>query len=140
MSVKIKWVDGMRFVGHAPSSHSVVMDASPNVGGEDTATRPMELCLISLLGCTGMDVIAILRKMEVEWDDFEVVIPEYERAEKHPKVYTKIKLLYKIKGKNIKEELFAKAIRLSFDKYCSVTAMLRKTAEISYEYKIEKSN
>ena len=140
MSTKIKWVDGMRFVGHANSGHSVVMDASPDVGGEDTATRPMELCLISLLGCTGMDVVAILRKMEVKWDDFEVSIPEYERAPKHPKVYTKIKLLFKIKGDNIDEQLFAKAIRLSYEKYCSVTAMLSKTAEITYEYKIENKN
>jgi putative redox protein len=137
MSVKIKWVDGMKFVGNADSGHSVVMDAGPEVGGEDTATRPMELCLISLLGCTGMDVVAILRKMEVEWDNFEVSILEYERAPKHPKVYTKIRLLFKITGENIDEKLFAKAIKLSHEKYCSISAMLSKTAEVSYEYKIE---
>ncbi len=136
MEAKAKWVEGMKFVANSDSGHSIVMDASPDVGGDDTASRPMEVCLMSLIGCTGMDVIAILRKMEVQWDEFEVKAIDIERAPKHPKVFTKIKLLFTIKGDNVPEHLFEKAIRLSYERYCSVTAMLSKTAEITYEYKI----
>ncbi len=140
MKAEAHWVKGMLFTAKSDSSHTIVFDADPSVGGEDSASRPMEVCLMSLLACTGMDVVAIMRKMEIKWDRFKVEAVEVERAEKHPKVFTKIKLKYTVTGKNIPEKLYAKAVRLSYERYCSVTEMLRKTAEITYEYEIVEKN
>ncbi len=140
MKAEAHWVKGMLFTAKSDSSHTIVFDAAPDVGGEDSASRPMEVCLMSLLACTGMDVVAIMRKMEIKWDSFKVEAVEVERAEKHPKVFTKIKLKYTVTGKNIPEKLYAKAVRLSYERYCSVTEMLRKTADITYEYEIVEKN
>jgi len=136
MKAKVKWIENMKFVSYSDSNHSILMDTEEDVGGDDSASRPMEFCLMSLLGCTGMDVVSIMRKMEIEWNSFEVEATEITRSSKHPKVFKSINLLFKIKGKNISEKLFAKAIRLSQEKYCPVTAMLNKSVKITYDYKI----
>ncbi len=136
MKAKVKLTDGMQFVGYADSHHAVVMDSGPSVGGEDTGSRPMELLLLGLGGCTGMDVVSILRKMRQEVKAFEIEI-EAERAKTHPKVYTKVHIIYKIWG-NVSEDKVKKAIELSQDTYCSASSMFKKTAEVSYEYKIYK--
>jgi putative redox protein len=135
MKVRVTLNEGMQFVGNSESGHAVLLDAAPGVGGSDTAPRPMELLLISLGGCTGMDVVSILRKMRVEWDRFEVLL-EAERAPEHPKVFTKIHLTYRIWGSDIPEDKLKKAIDLSQERYCSVTAMLGKSAEITYGYEV----
>lgn len=135
MKARVTLNEGMQFVGNSESGHAVLLDAAPEVGGTDTALRPMEFLLISLGGCTGMDVVSILRKMRVEWERFEILL-EAERAPEHPKVFTKIRLTYRIWGDDIPEDKLKKAIDLSQERYCSVTAMLSKTAEISYEYRI----
>jgi putative redox protein len=131
---RIKWTGGMQFVGKADSGHAVVMDASSEHGGEDSAVRAGELPLIALGGCTGIDVLMILNKMKVSVDAFAISI-EAEAAEKHPKVWTKIHTTYTITG-DIPEKKLKKAIELSHDKYCSVGVMLGATAKMSYEYKI----
>ncbi len=136
MKAKIKLVEGMQFIGYADSGHGVVMDASFDVGGEDVGSRPMELLLLGLGGCTGMDVVAILRKMKQDVKRFEVQI-EAERAKIYPKVYTKVHIIYRIWG-NIAEEKLKKAIELSQETYCSASAMFKKTAEVTYEYKINE--
>ncbi len=136
MKAEAVWVKGMLFTAKSDSSHAIVFDASTDVGGEDSAPRPMEVCLMSLLACTGMDVVAIMKKMEIKWDKFKVEVIESERAENYPKVFTKIKLLYTVEGEDIPEHLYKKAIKLSYEKYCSITAMLSKTADITYEYRI----
>jgi len=135
MKARVTLNEGMQFVGSAESGHAVLLDAAPGVGGSDTAPRPMELLLISLGGCTGMDVVSILRKMRIEWDRFEVLL-EAERAPEHPKVFTKIHLIYRIWGDDIPEDKLKKAIDLSQERYCPVTAMLNKIAEITYRYEI----
>lgn len=131
---RIKWTGGMQFVGKADSGHAVVMDADGNNGGEDSAVRPGELPLIALGGCTGIDVVMILNKMKVHIEAFEITI-EAEAAEEHPKVLTKIHVLYTLRG-DIPESKVKKAVKLSHEKYCSVGAMLGATAKTSYEYKI----
>jgi putative redox protein len=133
--VKAKWTEGMQFVARADSGHAIVMDTVPQVGGMDTSIRPMELLLVGLAGCTGMDVISILRKMRVEFDNFEVLV-KAEKAPQHPKVYTKIDLEYLIWGKEIPEDMYKKAINLSQEKYCSASVMLGRTAQLSYSYRI----
>ena len=135
MKARVVLNEGMQFVGNSESGHAVVFDTVPRVGGSETAPQPMEIVLLGLGACTGMDVVSILRKMRVEWDKFDILL-EAERAPEHPKVFTKIHLTYRIWGKDIPEDKFEKAIDLSQNRYCPVTAMLRKTAEITREYQI----
>ena len=133
----LKNVDGITFVGRGKSKHWVVMDGPKNFDGSDAATRPMELFLISLAGCTGADVASLLNKMRVNYSKFEIYV-DGERAEEHPKVYTKINLIYKFWGKNLEKnkEKIEKSINLSQDKYCSVSAMI-KAAKIPINYRYE---
>ncbi|MEN2983429.1 MAG: OsmC family protein [Dictyoglomaceae bacterium] len=135
METKIVWNGNMKFTGTTPSNFSIIMDASPDHGGENQGPRPMELILVALGGCTGMDVISILQKMKEKVETFEIKISA-ERAEEHPKVYKKVHLEYIFKGENLKEENIKKAIELSQTKYCSVSAILRGTAEVTYSWKI----
>jgi putative redox protein len=135
MKARVILNEGMQFVGDGESGHAVLMDAAPGVGGADSAPRPMELLLVSLGGCTGMDVVSILRKMRIEWDKFEILL-DAERAPEHPKGFTKIHLTYRIWGEDIPEDKLKKAIDLSQERYCSVAAILSKSAEITYEYEI----
>lgn len=135
METKVVWNGKMKFTGNTPSNFSIVMDASSDHGGEDQGARPMELVLVALGGCTGMDVISILQKMKEKVENFEIKISA-ERAEEHPKVYKKVHLEYIFKGENLKEENIRKAIELSQTKYCSVSAILKETAEVTYSWKI----
>ena len=135
---RIKWVDGLRFVGHAGSKHAVIMDAGEKVGGEDTGVRPGELPLIALGGCTGIDVASILNKMRVPFDDIEIVVSG-ESAPEHPKYFTKIEVKYFIKGKDLPEEKVKKAIELSQEKYCSVSESLRRNVVVEHTYELENT-
>ncbi|MGH8004790.1 MAG: OsmC family protein, partial [Limisphaerales bacterium] len=113
----------------------VPMDTVVEKGGDNTGPSPMELLLLSLGGCTGMDVAAFLKKRRVEPAGLEIEI-EAERAKEHPQVFTKATILYKIKGEGIKESDVKWAVELSQHKYCSVTAMFSKTAQIDFRWKI----
>ncbi len=137
MRASVKLVDGMRFVAHGLTGHSIVMDGDPEFGGQDTAPRPTELVLMGLGGCTGMDVISILRKKRQKVTGFEVIV-KASRAEEHPKKFTKIHVEYVVTGKDISEEAVKRATQLSMDKYCSVKATLEGVADITYSYKIIK--
>jgi putative redox protein len=125
----------MSFLGTTDSEHEVLMDAPPEVGGQSSGPRPIDLFLIGLGGCTAMDVVSILRKMKVEFVDFGVEIVA-ERAPEHPKVYTQIELIFSITGDSIPEDKFTRAIELSQEKYCSAAAMLEKTADMKVTHKI----
>jgi putative redox protein len=135
MEINILWDGKMKFIGNTQSNFSIIMDASLDHGGENKGPRPIELILTALGGCTGMDVISILQKMKEKVIDFEIKIYA-ERSEEHPKIFKKIHLEYIFKGENLKEENIKKAIELSQTKYCSVSAMLKKSAEITYSWKI----
>ncbi len=131
-----RWTgQGLQFVSHAGSGHGILMDAAGKVGGTDTGPRPMELILHSLAGCTGMDVVSLLGKMRVEFTGLEINI-KAEKAKEHPKTYTRIDLEYVITGTDIDESKVRKAIDLSQDKYCSVSAMLRKHCPVSHTLRI----
>ncbi len=133
---KVRLVEGMQFVAEGGSGHAIVLDSDPSVGGRDTGSRPMELLLMGLAGCTAMDVAFILRRKRVDLRGLEVHV-EAERADKHPKVYTKIHVEYVIYG-DVPDKAARQAIELSEEKYCSASAMLRKTAEITWSYRIVK--
>jgi putative redox protein len=127
ISAKVFWTDGERYLGQANSGHAIVMDTAT----EKTASTPMELVLIALCGCTASDVVGILRKKRELFTSLEVSA-EGERASGYPAVYTEIKLKYRVGGK-VSKKAMEDAVRLSKEKYCSVSAMLQKTAKISIE-------
>lgn len=120
------WTDHDRFIGQASSGHSLVVDA----GSEKSANSPMELVLIGLCTCTGSDIVSILRKKREPFTKLEV-LANAERAEDFPKVYTSIRLIYRVAGK-VTQKAMEDAVRLSTEKYCSVSAMLEKTAKIEF--------
>ena len=120
-----KWTDNERFLGQASSGHAVVVDAAK----EKTASSPMELVLIGLCGCTASDVVNILRKKREPFTSLEVRA-EAERAAEPPSVYTAIKLTYRVGGQ-VSRKGMEDAVRLSKEKYCSVSAMLQKTAKLT---------
>ena len=128
------WAGGMRFVYKSASGHGLVTDAPVEGGGGGTAPSPMELIILGLIGCTGVDVASILERMREPLEGLEVTVT-YERAETHPKVYTKIHLTYTLQG-GLDEKKVRRAIELSENKYCSVSTMLGHTAEITHEFVI----
>ena len=131
----VKHIKGITFLGKADSNHWITMDGPEDFGGSNAGTRPKELLLIALGGCTGSDVATILQKKKIKLDGFEMNISA-EVQETHPQVYTKIHLEYVFYGKEIPKEAVERAIKLSQDTYCSVTAMLQKAVEINHSYKI----
>ena len=135
-SVKVKWIDGLQFVATASAGHSIVMDASKKSGGEGSGFAPMQLLLIALGSCTGMDVVHILRKQRQQADELEILVSG-RRVEEPPRVYNDIRIEYKIKGKSIKERAVQRAIQLSEDKYCSVRATLRAKAKVTSNYTLQ---
>lgn len=132
--INTSWLGNMQFDA-VLGGHHLVMDAMPENGGNDAGPRPKELMIASLAGCTGMDVVSILNKMKIYPEQFNIEI-EAELTEEHPKHYTKIHLIYLFKGKELDEEKIKKAVLLSQDKYCGVSAVYRKTMQISHEIKI----
>ncbi len=132
---EIIYQEGLRFIAASNSNHAIVLDGKRDVGGFESANSPMELLSISLIGCTAMDVISIIKKMKENVSDFRVFF-EGIRAQEHPKVFTHIKLIYQFKGKNLKYENLEKAVKLSYEKYCSVSNMLKKAVDIQYEIKV----
>jgi|SRR3974390_575736 len=127
ISAKAIWTDAERYIGEATSHHAIVMDTAK----EKTASSPMELVLIALCGCTASDVVGILRKKREPFTSLEVSA-HGERAEGYPAVYTEIRLVYRIGGK-VSRKAMEDAVKLSKEKYCSVSAMLAKTAKITFE-------
>ena len=132
---RVKFVEDMQFVGTAGSGHAVVMDGPLSVGGHNTGTKPSELLLTALGGCTGMDVISILRKKKQKVSSFEMNVSG-EMAEEHPRMFTSMHIEYIITGKNISDDAVKRAIELSQGKYCSVGFTIGKAAKISHSYKI----
>lgn len=129
------WKDKMAFEAEV-NGFKITIDADPAVGGENRGPRPKPLLLVSLAGCTSMDVISILRKMRVEPEDFRVEA-EAEMTEEHPKYYNNIHLKYFFRGKDLPMDKIEKAVNLSQDRYCGVSAMLNKAANITHEIVIE---
>lgn len=131
IEAKASWTDNHRFIAEASSGHSIVVD-----GDKITANTPMELVLIGLCGCTGYDVASILSKKREPFTSLEVRASA-ERAPQPPTVYTEIKLVYKVGGK-VSRKAVEDAVRLSKEKYCSVSAMLEKTAKITAEIELSE--
>ena len=137
-TAQVTWKGDMHFVGTADTGFTLTLDTAPAVGGQDMGFRPLELMLVSLAGCTGMDVISILKKKRQDVTGFEVRV-EAEQAEDHPHVYTAIRVTYIVRGHQIDPAAVERSIELSETKYCPATAMLRKTATITSRYEIHET-
>jgi len=135
LTAKITYVDGMQFIGDSESGHALVMDADPSAGGRNTGPKPMELLLISAGGCSGMDIISVLKKKRQDVTGLEIQV-KGEKAGDYPMKFTDISLKFIVRGRNISESAVKRAIELSMTKYCSVKATLEGTAKIQYSYKI----
>ena len=135
MKVRIKWVEDVCFMAETGSNHALVMDGAPEGGGRNLGPRPMEMVLLGTGGCTAYDVVLILRKsgQDVRGCDTRLVA---ERAPTDPKVFTRIGFHFTVRGRGLKPNLVERAIKLSHDKYCSATAMLGKTAEITLAWDV----
>ncbi|MGB0748398.1 MAG: OsmC family protein [Magnetospiraceae bacterium] len=135
----LKWVDHMSFIGETGSGHAVVLDAKPEFGGRNLGPSPMELVLVGAGGCTAIDVVSILKKARQKVEGVEVFL-QGERAETVPKVFTKINLHFVVTGHGVKESAVERAVKLSAEKYCSATAMLEKSAEITHSFEVREAD
>jgi len=133
-TARVQWVGKERFVTQSPSGHMVAVDSDRSTNG---APGPMELLLIALGTCTATDVVAILAKKRQKLEALEIEVSG-ERASEPPQVWTKLQIVYKLRG-TLDEAAVRHTIELSEEKYCSVAAMLRKTAEITYRVEIENA-
>ena len=133
-SIQAKLTDNMAFQMEL-DGHKFITDASKEIGGNDLGPRPKQLLLAGLIGCTGMDVMSILKKMKVELEDLDIEV-ESDNTTEHPKVYENIHLTYLFKGKNLPEDKIIRAVELSQERYCGVSAMLKKVTSVTYEIKI----
>lgn len=137
VDVELIQVEGLTLIARAGSGHWVSMDSSPEFSGYDAATRPFELFLVSLAGCTAMDVISILQKMRTPPRKLKVKLNAM-RENEHPKIPKKIDIVYIFEGDNLPKHNIEKAIRLSQDKYCSVSAVVKKAGiPINWKYEIK---
>lgn len=135
MKSRIKLVENMQFVATADSGHAVLMDAPQSVGGNNTGAKPSELLLMAFGGCSGMDIISILRKKKQHVTDFEVNV-KGDTPEKHPRYFTNIHIEYVVTGKSISEDAVKRAIDLSLGTYCMVGLTIGKAAEITHSFRI----
>jgi len=135
--VYLKQVKGLTLAARGESNHWITMDGPEKLGGSDAGVRPKELLLMSLAGCTGSDVVSILKKKRVNLTDFEINITA-QQTEEHPKVFAEIDLEYVFYGKDIKTKDVERAIELTTTTYCGVSVMLKKSMTINHTYRIEE--
>ena len=135
MKARVQWLDGRAFVGESGSGHAVVMDGAPEAGGRNIGVRPMEMMLLGLGGCTAFDVVMILERMREKVTALDIGL-EAERAAEDPKVFTHVKIIYKLTGHGLKPANVERAINLSAEKYCSASMMFGKTATIEHAFEI----
>jgi putative redox protein len=136
-TITTKWLKDLAFESEV-DGHKIYMDSSQEHGGKNTGPRPKPLMMVALAGCTGMDVAAILKKMREEIEEFSVDI-EGDISEEHPKRFREMKIIYRLKGKDIKRKNVEKAVHLSASRYCGVSANYKEAFPLTYEIIIEES-
>jgi putative redox protein len=136
MECTVRWSgEGMSFLAETGSNHLVTMDGAPDGGGRNLAPRPMEMVLLGTGGCTAYDVVVILKKSGQDVTGCEVKLTA-ERASTDPKVFTRIHMHWTVRGRGLKRNLVEHAVRLTHEKYCSATATLSKTAEVTRDFEV----
>lgn len=139
MKVRVKWVEDVCFMGETESSHAVIMDGSPEIGGRNLGMRPMEMLLVSMGGCSSIDVVTILKKSRQAITNCVAEITA-ERADEIPKVFTKIHVHYVVTGKGLNAVQVERAVNLSAEKYCSASIMLGKAATITHDFEVVEAD
>jgi len=135
-SVNVKWIDGMSFEANI-MGYKIMLDSDPEFGGQKKGPKPKPLMLVALAGCTGMDVISLLNKMRVDFDSLNISV-EGDLNEEHPKKFTRMKIIYELTGNGIDRKKVEKAVTLSQDKYCGVSATYRASIQLDHEIVINK--
>lgn len=135
-SITARWQGNLAFSSQV-GGHEVMTDASAAHGGDDRGPSPKMLMMTALAGCTGVDVVAILKKMRVELDDFSMAI-DSELTDDVPAVYKSMHIVYEFTGKNLDPDKLRRAVELSQDKYCGVSAMYRKVMDITWEIRVKR--
>jgi putative redox protein len=135
MKATIQWLDEVSFEAQSGSGHRLILDGAPDHGGRNAGMRPMEAVLIGIGACSAFDVVAILKKARQAVSDCVVEL-EADRAETPPKVFTRIRMRFVVSGTGLKRAAVERAVNLSAEKYCSATAMLRRTVDIRHEVEI----
>jgi len=130
-SIKTVWRENNIFDTEI-DGHTITIDLPKEAGGDDAGPRPKKLLLISAAGCSGLDVVEIVRKMRIDIKSFHIRI-DAELTEEHPKQYTSLKVIYEFEGDNLPKEKLERACKMSFDNYCGVMAMYRKAVPVTYE-------
>lgn len=133
-SVSIKWIENMEFLADV-EGHKISIDIDVESGGNNNGPKPKPLMMVSLGGCTGIDVISILKKMKVEPESFNIIV-EGDMTEQHPKVFEKMHVIYEFKGKDLPLDKLERAVELSREKYCGVSAMYKKAFDMTYEIRV----
>lgn len=135
-TISLDWKSGLTFEGMA-GNHTVVFDAEPAVGGEDKGPAPKQFMLWALAGCTGMDVVSILKKMRVEYDSLNVSV-EGDLTEEHPKHYIKMHVIFSFTGNDLPLDKIEKAVRLSEERYCGVSVVYKKAMDVTTEIRLNE--
>ncbi|MDG1073494.1 MAG: OsmC family protein [Methylophilaceae bacterium] len=136
MKVRVKWIEGVAFMGESETGHAVVLDGAPENGGRNIGMRPMEMLLIGMGACTSFDVVTILKKSRQAVVDCVADVTA-ERADEVPKVFTKIHVHFVITGDDLNERQVARAVALSAEKYCSASIMLSKSVVITHDFEMK---
>jgi putative redox protein len=137
VEAKVTLLNNMQFTGTASSGHTLIMDADDESGGHNAGFRPMELLLVGFGGCTGMDIISILRKKQQQVSSLEINV-KGEKSDTAPKIYKTVHIEYMVKGRVVEKAAVERAIKLSLEKYCSVGATLAKAGTITHSYRIRE--
>lgn len=132
--INVKWLENMAFESEI-NGHKIIVDADPKFGGENKGPRPKPFVLLAMAGCTGMDVASLFKKFKQKVKDLNIRVIG-DLTEEHPVQFTKMHVIYEIKGEDLNSKLIEKAVRLSQEKYCGVIATYKKGIEISYEIQI----
>lgn len=135
MKMQLRWQDQLLFLGQTESGHCVAIDGPPDVGGQNLGMRPMEMLLLGLGGCTGIDIVTILQKGRHTLTQFSLEVSG-DRAEQVPKVFTQIHVHYRLAGPTLTPAVVERAIKLSSEKYCSASIMLGATAQLTHSYEL----
>lgn len=130
-SIETAWKGKMKFEA-VLDGHTIVVDAPAEAGGEDEGPRPKKLMMLALAGCTGMDVVSLLNKMRVDFDDFNISV-DANVTDEHPKHYDAMHITYRFKGKNLPMEKLQKVVEMSQEKYCGVSAAYKKSMNVTWE-------
>lgn len=132
--IDLSWKGNMAFETEI-GGHKLIVDANQESGGQDLGPGPKKLMLVALAGCTGMDMVSLLKKMRVEYDSLNVKV-EADLTEEHPKHYSAMKVIYELTGKNVDRVKVEKIAQMSIDKYCGVAAVYKKALDFTYEIRI----